>query len=183
MWVYELGRGAPHLSGLSSLTSLNLRNTSGFGLEGLKTIGGLTTMRRLFMRGVNYEPEKPPAEGVMKVLSKLTNLELLDLKNTYHLVASPTDAELASLACLTALRTLRVGLVFEKEYAGQTHQMSGVYGRVTATETGVEALRSLTGLKDVDLTGYFDDALKETLKQTLPALAKKCTWTDLNKFY
>jgi hypothetical protein len=110
----------------------------------------------------------------MKLLSKLTNLELLDLKNTYGLVASPTDAELTSLACLTALRTLRVG---------QTHQLSGVYGPVTATETGVEALRSLTGLKDVDLTGYFDAALKETLMQTLPfSLSKKFTWTDLNMF-
>ena len=74
MWVYELGRGAPHLSGLWSLTSLNLRNTSGLGLEGLlRPSVGLTTMRRLFMRGVNYEPHKPPAEGVMKLLSKLTN--------------------------------------------------------------------------------------------------------------
>lgn len=180
MWVYELGRGAPHLSALSSLTSLNLRNTSGYSLQGLKAIGGLTTLRQLNMRGVCYSKRKPPAEGVMTLLSGLTNLELLDLKNTYYLMASPSDAELASLACLTALQTLRVGLVYEEEYGGQTHQLSGVYGPVTATVAGVEALRSLTALKKgkVDLTDYFDDALKKTLKKTVPSLAAKCTWID-----
>ena len=180
MWVYELGRGVPHLAALKSLTSLNLRNTSGHCLAGLKTIASLTALRQLDMRGVCYSEGKPPAEGVMTLLSTLTNLELLDLKNTYDLMMSPSDVELAALACLTALQTLRVGQLAEPEYGGQTHQCSGVHGAVTATAKDLEALRSLTALKKLDLTGYFDDALKEALKTTVPELAAKCTWSNLN---
>jgi len=99
--VYDVGSGAPHLSALSSLTSLNLRNTSGLSPQGLRTLGALTTLRQLNMRGVCYQTgcihssQQPPAEGVMTLLCKLTHLELLDLKNTYGLVASPSNAELA----------------------------------------------------------------------------------------
>jgi len=49
---------------------------------------------------------------------------------------------------------------------------------VTATAAGVKALRSLTALKQVDLTSYFDDSLKEALKSTAPELAAKCTWSN-----
>jgi hypothetical protein len=191
MWCYQVGRGVPHLSSLTSLTSLNLRNTSGLSLQGLHTIGGLSTLRHLDMRGACYlAPEatffweqEPLAEGVMSILSKLVNLELLDLKNTYCLVTSPTDAELASLACLTSLQTLRVGLILEEEYDFQTHQHEfSVNGSITATAAGVEALRTLTALKQVDLTGYFDDELKETLEKTAPSLAAKCIWCDLDRW-
>ena len=182
--MYDVGSGAPHLSALSSLTSLNLRNTSGWSPQGLRTLGALTTLRQLNMRGVCYQTgcihssKQPPAEGVMTLLCKLTDLELLDLKNTYGLVASPSNAELASLARLTSLQTLFVGQLHEQEYGGQTHQTSGVCGPVTATAAGVKALRSLTALKQVDLTSYFDDSLKEALKSTAPELAAKCTWSN-----
>jgi hypothetical protein len=168
----KLGASVQCLSKLTALRSLNLKCSAGFTQVGVRTLGQMRSLTELNLRGCMSAGAWRggiPIDGILALLSGLTALTSLNLKDTNRMVNDVSDADLEALSRLTALKTLRVGDTEEGgEVGAELFEGSG-----TATEAGVKALSTLTRLTNLNLDGWLNDQAMQALHK-IPALHALC---------
>jgi Leucine-rich repeat (LRR) protein len=115
--------GLLHLRPAKQIRELNLLYAEQITDLGLNAIKGWTSLKRLNVRGTRI------ADATLEIVSKLPQLESLDIANT-----GVTEAGLDSLVALTKLRHLALG-------------------RSRFNESAMPVLRLLTTLESLDISG------------------------------
>lgn len=150
-------RGLRALRPLETVTELNLYFAEQITDDGMSAIKGWKKLERLTLRGTKI------SDSTLEFLSGITALRSLDVG-----YAELTDAGLVHLGALTGLRELTVGgnklagpgLQFLRQLpqltyldlGGQQRTDSGLWF-VTLSEAGLEAVATVTELRELRLTG------------------------------
>ncbi|CAI5499469.1 unnamed protein product, partial [Closterium sp. Naga37s-1] len=158
------------VASFSSLTTLNLNDSSGFTEAGLKGLFSLTTLKCLTLQNT------ATTDGALEGISSLKDLRVLDLFHT-----KVTDAGVAKLQGMSALVELFLGDCTAVTNASMAH-----VGKLTALETltlsdtavtedGLQRLSTLAALKLLVLPpGVTDSGMKHL--RNLKRLEKLGVW-------